>query len=89
MNLLEFVASIIESLAWPLVFLLAFTLLRQPIKDLLPFLQRLKYKELEVEFNRRVEEVRAEVVEELPAPSWLPRFVFRARHQIGIRMISS
>jgi hypothetical protein len=66
-NWLEFVASIVGSLAWPLVFLGAFYFLRKPVKDLLPFLQRFKYKDLEVEFNRRVEEISAEV-SELPAP---------------------
>lgn len=66
MNGLEFIASIVGSLAWPAVVIAVFYFLREPVKNLLPLLQKLKYKELELEFNRRVEEVRAEVVQELP-----------------------
>jgi hypothetical protein len=40
--------------------------LRKPIRGLLPLLQRLKYKELEIEFGRRVEEVKQELAQELP-----------------------
>ncbi len=66
MNGLEFVASLVGSLAWPSFALIVFLLLRKPLKDLLPLLQRLKYKEIELEFRRRVEDVSAEVAEELP-----------------------
>jgi hypothetical protein len=66
MNWLEFIANIVGSLAWPAVFIAVFYFLREPVENLLPLLQRLKYKEIELEFNRRVEEVRAEVVQELP-----------------------
>ena len=45
---------------------MVFFALRKPIRELLPFLQRLKYKEVELEFNRRVEEIGAEVVQEVP-----------------------
>lgn len=68
MNWLEFLASVIAAVAWPSVVLVIFLFLRHPAKSLLPFLQRLKYKEFELEFNRRVEEMSAEVVHELPAP---------------------
>ena len=68
MDWLAFVASVIGSLAWPSVLLIIFMLLRKPLYGLLPLLQKLKYKEIEVEFTRRVEEVSAEVVQELPAP---------------------
>lgn len=67
MNWLEFIASIVGSLAWPAVLIAIFYFIREPIRNLLPLLQRLKYKELELEFSRRVEEVSAEVVQELPA----------------------
>lgn len=67
MNWLEFIAIVIGSLAWPIVFVVIFHFLREPVKNVLPLLQRLKYKEFELEFSRRVEEVSADVVRELPA----------------------
>lgn len=66
MDILSFIASIVRSLAWPLFLLVLVLFLRKPLKDLIPLLQRLKYKDLELEFGRRVEEVRAEVARELP-----------------------
>lgn len=68
MDWLAFLASVVGSLAWPGTLLIVFLLLRKPLRDLLPLLQRLKYKEVELEFSKRVEEVSAEVVQELPAP---------------------
>jgi hypothetical protein len=65
-NWLEFIAAVVGAIAWPTVFVVVFFALRKPIRDLLPFLQRLKYKEVELEFNRRVEEIGAEVVQEVP-----------------------
>ena len=71
MDWLSFVASIVGSLAWPAAVLLLVLVLRRPIGALLPLLQRLKYKELEVEFGRRVEEVREELAQELPGATAL------------------
>lgn len=65
MNWLDFFASVIGSLAWPAVLVGLLYFLRQPIKDLLPLVGRLKYKEFELEFQRRVDEVSADVGEEL------------------------
>jgi hypothetical protein len=63
---LTFIATVIGSLAWPLAVVLLVIVLRKPIKQLFPHLQRLKYKEFELEFGKRVEEVRDEVARELP-----------------------
>ena len=67
MDWLSFLSSVIGSLAWPASLLLLVLVLRKPIRELLPGLQRLRYKELELEFERRIEEIREEVAEELPA----------------------
>jgi hypothetical protein len=66
MNGLGFIASVIRSLAWPVVLLVIFLVIRKPITALLPFLQRLKFKEMEVEFSKGVKEVSAQVDQELP-----------------------
>lgn len=67
MDILEFIASLTGSLAWPLALIAIFLALRKPLRDLLPFLQELKIREFEIEFGRRVDEVTAEVARELPA----------------------
>jgi hypothetical protein len=69
MDILTFIAEIIKAVAWPLAVVLIILLLRKPIASLIPLLQRLKYKDLELEFGRRVEEIKAEAASELPLPS--------------------
>ena len=49
------------------MFILIFILLlRKPIRDLIPLLTRLKYKDFELEFGRKIKEVKAEVAIEFP-----------------------
>jgi hypothetical protein len=71
MSWLTFFSNAIAALAWPTASFAIVLLLRKPLRSLLPLVQRLKYKELEVEFGRRVEEVRADVVRELPRSAQL------------------
>ena len=57
MDWLTFSAELIKALAWPVTVLLIFAVLRSPLLRLIPLLERLKYRELEVDFGRRLEEV--------------------------------
>lgn len=66
MSWLDFVASAINSLAWPAVVITAVILLRRPLTTLIPLLRRVRYKELEVEFAREVQELREEAAAALP-----------------------
>lgn len=66
MDWLTFVARFVEAVAWPVAVLVMMSVLRKPLGSLIPFLQRLKYKDLELEFGRQIEEVRQEVQAELP-----------------------
>lgn len=54
--MLEFIAKIIGSLAWPATVLVIIFFMRKPIRDLLPFLERLKYKDFELSFRRQLQE---------------------------------
>ncbi len=56
MQLLDFAAKIVASLAWPVTLLTIIFFLRKPIRNLLPFLERLKYKDFELSFRRQLEE---------------------------------
>jgi len=56
-----FIAALVDSLAWPLIILLALFLLRQPLSQLLPVLKKLKYGDLELEFAGKIKSLKAEV----------------------------
>jgi len=72
MDWLTFIAAIVKALAWPLTVLGVFAVLRRPLLGLIPLVARLKFKDLELDFGRRLAEVRAEA-ESLPGvPSAAP-----------------
>ena len=54
---LDFIAGLVEDLAWPLTVVLAIFVFRGPISNLLPFLERLKYKDFVLEFSQKVGKV--------------------------------
>lgn len=66
---LDFFASVIGSLAMPLVLIIAFIVLRKPIGELVPLLKRLKWKDMELEFADRLKEVKQEADKLIPAPA--------------------
>ncbi|MFD2256783.1 hypothetical protein ACFSSA_08860 [Luteolibacter algae] len=55
MTFLEFLASLVSSLAWPATIFLAIFFLRKPLVELIPLLKKLKYKEFEAEFRDALE----------------------------------
>lgn len=57
MGILEFIVALVENLVWPLTVVLAIFVFRGPISNLLPFLQRLRYKDFVVEFSQKLDEV--------------------------------
>lgn len=74
MDLLAFVASLVQSLAWPAAVVLIVLAFRQSLAKLIPGLHRLKYKDVELEFGRQLQEVRQELgptptQPALPAPA--------------------
>ena len=60
MDWLSFIAAIVKALAWPLTALGIFLVLRRPLLALVPLLARLKFKDFELDFGRRLAEVSAE-----------------------------
>jgi hypothetical protein len=74
-GLLDFIAALVSSLAWPLAIVVVVLLLRHQIGNLIPLLRRIRYGEFEAEFSEDVVEAAEEVeqrveetpVEELPA----------------------
>lgn len=54
MDTLTFISNLIGSLAWPLAVVLVFWWLRKEIKKLLPFAKKLRYGDLEIEFEQQL-----------------------------------
>jgi len=73
---LTFVAEIVKALAWPVTVVGAVAMLRQSLLQLIPGMRRFKYKDIEIEFERKLEAAKAEVVDVLlpppPAPPQVP-----------------
>jgi hypothetical protein len=59
MNGLEFIATIIGSLAWPVAVVALVMLLREPVQKLLLDLRRFRYGDMEVDFGKEVRELEA------------------------------
>lgn len=68
MNLLQFISSLIDSLAWPATVFAIVCLLRRPLSNLIPGLRRLRYRDLDVQFGHQVEAVQREL-QKVPAPA--------------------
>lgn len=60
------IVDILKVIAWPTVVVVSMWLLRRPLADLVPATRRVRYKDLQVEFGKDVEEVRMEAEAELP-----------------------
>lgn len=59
MNWLEFISSVIGSLAWPATAIVLVVVLRSPLGRILITLTKLKYKDLELDFGRGLKELEA------------------------------
>ena len=87
MDVVTLIAKLVESLAWPLVFLVIMVLLRRPLTELLPLLKKLKYGDLELQFADKIKTLKAEVDKGLtqmpkdldPTTEFLLRFTRMAR----------
>ena len=67
MDTLTFIAELVKALAWPLTVMIILLLLRRQIAALIPALQRFRYRDLEFEFNREVQELAVRAREQIPA----------------------
>ena len=59
MNWLQFIAALIDSVAWPTAIVVLVIVLRTQIRSLLATLTSLKYKGLELDFGRELKKVEA------------------------------
>lgn len=66
MDTLTFTAEAIKALAWPATVVFVAVMIRKPVIELLPFLHRLKYKEIELEFTKELAQLKYEVASDEP-----------------------
>jgi hypothetical protein len=66
---LEFISSVIGSLAWPATVIAGFFLLKHHLPALFPFVERLKYKDFELEFRKSLRETTEKAQSALPEPA--------------------
>jgi hypothetical protein len=59
-DIYTFISNILSSLVWPTLVLVALILLRKEIRLLLPSLQKVRYKDFELDFEKRVEQLQKE-----------------------------
>jgi len=69
MDTYTFIVKMVEAIIWPLTICCSLLLLKQPLSTLLPLLQNLKYKDIEINFSKEVKELSQELDEELPKES--------------------
>lgn len=62
------IERIIDILAWPFTIIVVVMMLRSPLSSLVPTLKRLKYKDLELEFEKEANKILAEAERDLPDP---------------------
>ena len=60
MDLLVFIVEMTKALAWPIVVVFLFLVLRKQISGLLSELRHLKYKDIEADFGKKIESISIE-----------------------------
>ncbi len=68
MDLLTFVAQVLNAIAWPLAVTVMFLAVRGRILELIPTLRHLKWKDIEIEFQKEMSLLKEEAILILPAP---------------------
>lgn len=66
MDLLTFIAKLVESLAWPAVVIAIVFIVRERLPELVTALRRLKYKDLELEFETSTAAIEKKSEEAIP-----------------------
>ncbi|MCF5024701.1 hypothetical protein [Pseudomonas lurida] len=87
MDWLQFVSSVIGSVAWPTAVITIIALLREPVGKLLPLIRTLKYKDLQIDVGQELEAVKesVEAITDQPERKEKPTPAFRQLAKIDPR----
>jgi hypothetical protein len=81
---LTFLATIVQAVAWPVTIVAIAYLLRKELRALIPLLTKLKYKDIELEFGRRVEQLETQIAIQLPETT--PSAILSAQNELDIKL---
>jgi uncharacterized protein YutE (UPF0331/DUF86 family) len=60
MDKYTFISEMTKALVWPTTLIVVLLLLRKPLVSLIPFMRKLKFKELEMEFSKEIQALKSE-----------------------------
>jgi len=66
MDWLTFIAAVVSATAWPIAVLIIFLVIRKPLLELIPLLQRLRYGDIEIDFGSEVNDLLQDMRRVLP-----------------------
>lgn len=69
MNYFELIVNLVESIAWPAAAIVIALILKAPLRELVPLVQKMKYKNFEMEFGRKLAQVQSEANNTSPLSS--------------------
>jgi hypothetical protein len=73
MNLLQFIATMTASLAWPITIVVIIVILRKPLSSSIQSLRKLNYKDLQLDFSQEVAKLKVAADDaKLPYPPLIP-----------------
>ncbi len=88
MDELTFTIELVKSLSWPLTLLIVVMILRKPIIELPSLIKKLKIKDVEIEFDKKVEELKEEALKQLPVIEQDETRLRRNRFLIDLAQVS-
>lgn len=82
MDCLTITAELVNALAWPVAIVLIVLILRKPLGALLPEVTRLRWKDFEVEFAKKIVEIEKQAEAALPTTQEFPVSIAEPTDQI-------
>ena len=81
-----FVVQLLEAIAWPAVLVFAIALFRRPFMRLIPTLRSARYKDFELQFGKRLDELGSQAAKaELPDPEARPARMYESPDESTLR----
>lgn len=84
MSAFQFIASLVSSLAWPVIVVVLAFIFRTPLTRVLLMLKHLKYKDLELDFGRELKQLEKEARALDIAPKQLPMTAVSKREPLQL-----
>ena len=69
MDWLTFISEIVKACAWPIAVIVIVAFLKKPLTKLLQEVIRFKWKDLEIEFDKEIRQIKTQAEKHLPPPT--------------------